>query len=745
MTKNKTRCPNLKYAIITSLLVSLSHIVWGSVYGKNVNDSIPRPVYDYPIFSLDPKDFYNQLDEENPEMKVIKAIAQKQNYAGAGEALYDYYVKNKASTQKILGITPVERDKSKRQPDGERLLKRTYSYQGVTYTFENDIDWLYNPTGKNGLELNNEWVVNTVRFRAMPLLAKAYRETGDERFAKELVYLLCDFMEKFPVPLNDNHSGEIPTEFDYLMYSKLSVSARLRHTMIALFSVIDSPNLNAKSFVSIMQGIYNHMLRMEKYPYLRYHNMGVADARVLLQVSLCLPEFSKSKVWTDWALERGLDQMKGVVYPDGVETELCPSYHQGVMGTFSSFMLMANDAGKEVPVEFRERLKKMAAFVVNVSRPDGTVPAFNEMRQRSGNSEGVRKSIRSVARAIGDADVLQWYGSNGRQGVKPDYTSVSFDWAGYYAMRSGWGKNDNYMVIKAGPYGTAHQQEDKLSFELAANGELFLIDPGFYIYNRTSVWRKYYRSSLAHNTVIPNGLSQLRHGRRELYENKVPNDAMWISNEKFDFLSAVYDNGYADFTHVGVSVPDALQAFTHQRDILFVKPGLWLMIDWLGSANSEENLYEALFQSEHPVTVSDNRLTIQGKKSNLYILPIPQGKNGLQSSVVKGQIDPVRRGWIYKVDESENKPIYTGTVGHQAIGNTVQAYFLVPDNGNSASAYEVKTFNVAGGIGGQLIGPDGVSLTFVAQQHPGKEITANGLKTTARLCFYNGKETFEVQ
>src|SRR5690606_12923116 len=362
----------------------------------------------------------------------------------------------------------LKKDASKKQSEAERLLKRTYSYQGVTYTLENGIDWLYNPTGRNGLELNPEWVVNTVRFRGLPKLAQAYRATGYERFAKALIHLMRDCIEKYPVPLEarpSQNNSNIPSEFDRLMYSKLSVSSRLSNTVYSLFSIIESPSLDPESFTIIMQGIYNHMLRMEKYPYLNYHNMGVADAGVLLRISLCLPEFTKSKTWTDWALERGLDQMKGVVYPDGVETELCPSYHQGVMSSFASFMVTANDAGKEVPAEFRERLKKMAEFVVNISRPDGTIPAFNEMRQRSDNGGDIRKRIRGITRTIGDTGVLQWYGSDGRQGTKPDYTSVSFDWAGYYVMRSGWAKADNYMVVKAGPYGTAHQQEDKLSFE----------------------------------------------------------------------------------------------------------------------------------------------------------------------------------------------------------------------------------------------------------------------------------------
>lgn len=727
------------------LLVVL--LVVTSGYGQEpIAQLSQKAVYHYPVFSLKTEDFYNQLDDKISALKKVKSAVEAGDYKKAGIELHQYYIANRLLAQKILQIPPVKRNEAA-QPIAEKLLNRIYTFQGVTYTFKDGIDWLYNPTGKNGQELNPEWVVNTVRFRGLPVLAKAYRETGDERYATEIVYLMTDFLKKYPVPLNEKQSAPIPQEFDQLMYSKLSVSSRLSNMVYALFAVIESPNLKTDDFVTIMQGICNHLLRMEKYPYLNYHNMGVADAQVLQQVAIVLPEFKKSVEWTDWALKRGLDQMEHVVYPDGVEKELCPSYHQGVMGNFAKFMEVAQSAGNKAPAQFVDKLKSMARFIVNFSRPDGTIPAFNEMVQSYGNSKDLRKKIRYIANITNDNELLKWYGSNGEQGTKPNYGSVAFKWSGYYVMRSGWQKNDNYMAIKAGPYGLAHQQEDKLSFELFANGEPFLIDPGFYIYNRKSVWRKYYRSSLAHNTVVPNGLSQFREGQRSLYENKQPNDALWISNPKYDFLSAVYNNGYADFNKLGEKKPEELQKINHQRDILFVKPGIWLMIDWLQPEKQEENLYEALFQSEYPAVTSDKNLIVKGKAANLFIMPIEAMGKMVRASVSKGDTASIRRGWIYKVEKKENQPISTGVISQRATGNTAQAYFIIPALGNEIHAYHVKTFNVKDGIGGQLTGPGGISLTFIAQQQPGNTITAAGLKTSARIKFALGdqKEEFEIK
>ncbi len=729
--------------VCTFLIMLLSITIWSNEV--SVAQSKQEPVYDYSVFSLNPKDFYSQLDYKISGLKDVKTEVDAGDYKKAGIALHKYFLTNKELVQKIFKIQAIRQSKSK-QPAAEQLLNRTYAFQGVTYTFKDGIDWLYNPTGKDGLDLNPEWVVNTVRFRGLPFLAKAYRETGDERYAIELVYLMRDFIAKFPVPLNEKQAGNnIPSEFDRLMYSKLSVSSRLQNTVYSLFSVLESSNLKSEDFVIILQGVYNHLLRMEKYPYLNYHNMGVADAYVLQQVALAFPEFKRSGGWASWALKRGLDQMEHVVYPDGVEKELCPRYHQGVMSEFAKFMEVSRFAGNKTPVEFIDKLKSMARFLADFSRPNGSIPAFNEMVQNSDEGEKIRQRVRNIANVTNDNEILRWFGSNGTQGAKPGYGSVAFKWSGYYVMRSGWAKNDNYMAIKAGPYGLAHQQEDKLSFELFANGEPFLIDPGFYIYNKASVWRKYYRSSLAHNTVVPNGLSQLREGQRSLYENKKPNDALWISNDEYDFLSAIYNNGYSNFNYIGEQKTEELQQIKHQRDVLFVKPGVWLMIDWMQAEKPEKHLYEALFQSEYPVTVSGKNLIIKGKNSNLFILPVEAEGKTVEASIAIGQAEPVRRGWIYKVDKKENQPISTGVISQKAAGSTGQAYFIIPGKGYEISSYKIKMFHVEGGIGGELTSPEGILLKFIAQQYPGKTISASGLKTSARMKFtVSNEKTIEI-
>jgi hypothetical protein len=698
----------------------------------NEGESNVDPLYEYPSFSTASSQFFTHLNLEAKGLEKVKAAVEKKDFSLAGQELYVYFVLNRAGVQKVFKINALTPGYTP-QAEAETLLKRTYSFQGATHTFSNGLDWLYNPTGKNGDDVNPEWVANTVRFRIFPVLSQAYRATKDERYAAELIYLLKDFFTKFPVPTDELVPTTVHPDVNHLVYSKLSVSSRLDVAVLSLFSIIESPALKSEDFMIILKGIYNHMLRMEKFPYLDYHNMGVVDAEVLLKVAVAFPELKKSNTWTTWALQRGLDQMENTVYPDGVEKELCPRYHDGVMVTFLNFLTVAQDAGIAAPPKFMERLSSMAEFLVKISRPDGSLPAFNEMVQVSGNGADIRKRIRAMERAVNDKSVLQWFGSGGTSGTRPAYTSTALDWAGYYVMRSGWNSTDNYMAIKAGPYGTAHQHEDKLSFELVANGESFLIDPGFYTYNHTSPWRKYYLSSLAHNTVVPDRLTQFRYGQRGLYEGKSPNDALWISNSKYDFLSASYKDGYADYLNINIGGVSPSVRINHQRDILFIKPGVWLVLDWLDPEDTKQHLYEALFQSVFPVSNTNNRLFMRGAASNLYIVPVASFGKSVQASSANSQTDPTRRGWIYNVNTQQNTALPTGVISQTAVGSTVQAYFIVAEKGNPAFLNQVTTLNVAGGIGAKLTITNGNSVSFIAQKKSGSTISGGTLSTSGRI------------
>src|SRR5262249_48323323 len=66
--------------------------------------------------------------------------------------------------------------------------------------------------------------------------------------------------------------------------------------------------------------------------------------------------------------------------------------------------------------------------------------------------------------------------------------------------------------VDHGPHGflstTAHAHADALAFELWVGGHPVLIDPGTYCYQGEPEWRRYFRSTRAHNTLEIAGADQ---------------------------------------------------------------------------------------------------------------------------------------------------------------------------------------------------------------------------------------------
>jgi hypothetical protein len=85
----------------------------------------------------------------------------------------------------------------------------------------------------------------------------------------------------------------------------------------------------------------------------------------------------------------------------------------------------------------------------------------------------------------------------------------TFSDSGYSVIR---GANGLLLTFDHGPLGMAplynHGHADALSITLAYSGKEVLIDPGTYRYNGFPSWRRYFKSTRAHNTVTVDGRDQ---------------------------------------------------------------------------------------------------------------------------------------------------------------------------------------------------------------------------------------------
>jgi hypothetical protein len=115
-------------------------------------------------------------------------------------------------------------------------------------------------------------------------------------------------------------------------------------------------------------------------------------------------------------------------------------------------------------------------------------------------------------------------------GSRPARRPSLFADAGMALLRAAPGGPDEmWCRVDHGPHGylsiAAHAHADALSVELRVGGVDVLADPGAYIYHGEPTWRRYFRSTIGHNTLEVGGVDQsatagpflwTRHARSEL-------------------------------------------------------------------------------------------------------------------------------------------------------------------------------------------------------------------------------------
>ena len=84
----------------------------------------------------------------------------------------------------------------------EEVLKHHFTVVGIPYTFPGAVDWYFNPTTAPDSKFprDHEWMWQLNRHREFATLARAYRATGDEKYAREFAQLLESWIRDCPVP-----------------------------------------------------------------------------------------------------------------------------------------------------------------------------------------------------------------------------------------------------------------------------------------------------------------------------------------------------------------------------------------------------------------------------------------------------------------------------------------------------------------------------------------------------------------
>jgi hypothetical protein len=399
-----------------------------------------------------------------------------------------------------------------------------------------------------------------------------------------------------------------------------------------------------------------------KYP--TSGNWLCMEANGMGHVGILFPEFKDAATWRDTAVERLYKELDNQVYLDGAQIELSTGYHYVSLGNFLGLAKVAQLNDIKLPQDYVGKLERMYAYGLWAMTPDRNLPPVNDAW-----GANVPQTLREGFELFPPRKDFQWIATDGKQGTPPDHTSHWFPWAGWAIMRSGWGREDNYLFFDVGPFGYGHQHEDKLAVDVWAYGARLIIDVGSYRYD-TSAMRRYVVGPWAHSIVFVDGQTQKRGGLGDTYVNKQPQTNPWFTTEAFDYCEGVYDNGFGPQRELKVE---------HRRQVLFVKPDYWVVLDTLTPPDQAEHNYWALFHLGSEEAQASERSTIRtmnADRANLQLIPL--GEAPVQADVVKGQEQPFLLGWIGTHGVGNKHPIPVARFEWKQTGISRMMYVLWP-------------------------------------------------------------------
>ncbi|MFI0572332.1 alginate lyase family protein [Streptomyces tendae] len=467
--------------------------------------------------------------------------------------------------------------------EADRLMAGQVEYFGVVRDDLADPDWCYDPkTGRRApggyafdVPYRDEDAVGDIkqiwelsRHQYLTVLAAAYAVTGDERYAERVAGHLRSWWAS-NAPLRSVHwvSG---IELGIRLLSWVWIRRLLDGWPGAAALFEDNP--------AALKQIWHHQRWLAAFPSRgsSANNHVVAEAAGQLAAACAFGWFPDSAKWRDEAL-RSLDRhLRANTFPSGLNRELATEYHGLVLELGLAAVAEADTAGVPVPATVRLVLLRMtdalAAVVDDALRP----PRQGDADDGHGLVvDGAGTDRWASLLATGDAvfGSLPWwpavtgtdvrtpllaalvrpYGKDGagRAVRRPAGRPAHFADAGLTVLR---GPDGIWCRCDGGPHGflsiAAHAHADALSVEVRHDGVDVLADPGTYCYHGQPGWRRYFRSTLGHNTLELDGTDQSVSGGPFLWTRHARSRVLGVdtSDEGVSHWSAEHD-GYGGSVH----------------------------------------------------------------------------------------------------------------------------------------------------------------------------------------------------
>jgi len=423
-------------------------------------------------------------------------------------------------------------------------LKNRFEIFGIKVSFEGKIDWHQDPkTKKNwpkkfwgdvnirdGSSIGGAkfvWELN--RLYCLPVLGLAYRKTGKKKYAGKIFSILREWAEENPYPVGVNWTNGI------------ELGVRVAN-LIQTLSYLEGFEFTDDDYDVLNNFVYHHGRHLYRYPskYSSINNHTLAEAFGLFLAGLYFTNLPDSEKWFKYGktvLER---EVKNQILPDGGSYEYTTTYLSFILDFYLLFKLFCDRNSIVYDTAVDKKLLMGCRFIRAIMDSNGNIPnigdqdsavlinfaisnwdnfksilntcsvMFNKPELKQNNFPDDKTGLIlgdmqvTSAKSAG-ADVMGQTDEDCDRGLRTSFLPESG-----LAVIDDWVENKNiHFVGNAMPLGlpplSGHGHLDALSFILTVDGKEIFIDPGTYLYHSGGKWRKYFRSTAAHNTVRVDG------------------------------------------------------------------------------------------------------------------------------------------------------------------------------------------------------------------------------------------------
>jgi hypothetical protein len=426
-------------------------------------------------------------------------------------------------------------------------------------------DWNRDPLTKRlaplqpaaSLDYRDERLVGNIKYLWEPnrhlhiaALAQAYALTGERRYGHAIQVHIDSWIEQCPPGRGPNWS------------SSLELAIRLINWSIAwqllggydssLFDDAPSRAFRDRWVQSVYRQTRAITRKLSRFSSANNHLIG--EAAGVYIASVTWNAWPQMQMWGQECKEILEREALKQNAEDGGNREQAFSYQQFVLDFLLLAGLAARAARDDFSAEYWRRIEAMVEFVASMMDCAGHVPMIGDADdgyvvkltpeigewtwrgRRDGGERPVVDNYRSLlasgallfdrsdlARKVGAIDdkTCWLFGQRAKERFAALLSRAplrftgprAFGHSGYYLLGDRYETPEEVrMTVDIGPLGylsiAAHGHADALSVVLSVGGEEVLVDPGTYAYHTAPEWRRYFRSTRAHNTVLVDDLDQ---------------------------------------------------------------------------------------------------------------------------------------------------------------------------------------------------------------------------------------------